>query len=367
MIIQEALLAILPYVEDPENTADAASRGMRHGDVYRHLSARLDDLPTRRSVRRVMNAMPDYVGHVGNTNAARWFKVRDTVTLSNDWRMNVDTAIALLALERIAGRQLPGAIMEALAPRFAQARATLDMNGSEHARKGKTWNAKIARIASARPLLLPAIDPDIYRRVTDALMRDRKIHLCYQPLKPGAKPKNYANLSPFGLIDDAGIFYLVAESQNGTRLFRLDRMQSVKVRDEPSVAMPASDLDAFLASSGIAGFKPEPPVLLELRVHAREGRHERSAFEHALNQFRLDESQHVVEWAEDGESFVIAAQVRPSVSLRNYLFSQSDTVEVLSPPSMRADFAERVERMAQRYRQATPEAASVQSAPTSIA
>ena len=35
MIIQEALLNILPYVADPEDTAAAAAKGMRFGDVYR--------------------------------------------------------------------------------------------------------------------------------------------------------------------------------------------------------------------------------------------------------------------------------------------------------------------------------------------
>ncbi|MFM0366322.1 helix-turn-helix transcriptional regulator [Paraburkholderia sediminicola] len=351
MIIQEALLNILPYVADPEDTAAAAAKGMRFGDVYRQLSARVDGLPTRRSVRRIMDAMSDYIDHVGNTNAARWFKVRDTVMLGCQWRMNVNTAIALTTLERMATHHLPGAVFAGLAPRFAEARATLELNGSEHAQKGKTWDAKIMRIASARPLIPPPIDDAIYNSVTDALMRDRLIDLRYEPKKPDGKVSTYPKLSPLGLLDDASVFYLVAQSKDGTRLFRLDRMNAVKVRDDSSAAIPGFDLKAFVASSGLAGFKSEPEVVLKLRVHAREGQYGRTVAEHALTQFSLHESQRIVEWAEDGKSFVVTATVRPSVSLRNFLHSQSDTIEVLAPASMRAEFAERVRLMAERYAQ----------------
>ncbi|MFX1803088.1 WYL domain-containing protein [Paraburkholderia sp. A1RO-5] len=351
MIIQEALLNILPYVANPDDTADAAAKGMRLGDVYSQLSARVDGLPTRRSVRRIMDRMSDYIDHVGNTNAARWFKVRDTVMLGGQWRMNVNDAIALTTLERMAMHHLPGAVFAGLAPRFAEARATLEMNGSEHAQKGKTWDGKIIRIASARPFIPPPIDDEIYNSVTGALMRDRQIELRYVPNKPDAQVKTYSDQSPLGLLDDDGAFYLVARSKDVTRLFRLDRMKAVKVLDASVSPMPGFDLKAFIASRGGAGFFPEPEVELKLRVHAREGRYARSAAQHALTQFSLHEDQRIVEWAADKKSFVVTATVQRSVSLRNFLHSQSDTIEVLAPASMRAEFAERVRRMAERYAQ----------------
>ena len=351
MSIQEALLNILPYVANPEDTSDAAAKGMRFGDVYTQLSARVDGLPTRRSVRRIMGAMSGYIDHVGSTNAARWFKVRDTVMLGGQWRMNVNTAIALTTLERMASHHLPGAVFAGLAPRFAEARATLELDGSEHAQKGKTWDAKVVRIASARPLIPPPIDEGIYNSVTDALMRDRQIELRYAPNEANVQVKSYPKLSPLGLLDDDGVFYLVAaKSGSATRLFRLDRMKTVKVLDVSTSPMPSFDFKAFVASGG-AGFVPEPMVELKLRVYAREGEYPRPAAQHVLTHSSLNESQRIVEWADDGKSFVVTATVRPSVSLRNFLHSQSDTIEVLAPASMRAEFAERVRRMAERYAQ----------------
>lgn len=351
MTIKETLLGILPYVADPENVADATAKGMRFGEVYRQLRARVDGVPSERSVRRILGSMPDYVDHVGNTNAARWFKVQDRTALDGGVRMNVNTAIALTTLERMATYHLPGAVFSELAPRFAEARATLDLNGSEHARKGRTWQAKILRITSARPLAPPPIDDAVYRSVTDALMRDRQIHLRYKPQKADEKIASYRELSPLGLLDDAGVFYLVAASPNGTRLFRLDRIKAVQVRDQSSVSIPGFNLKTFVESSGLAGFKPEPPVELKLRVHTREGPYGFPAAQHALTQSRLDKSQRIVEWANDGKSFVVTATVQPSVSLRNFLHSQSDTIEVLAPASMREEFAARVRRMAERYAQ----------------
>jgi predicted DNA-binding transcriptional regulator YafY len=347
--IPEALLNILPYIADPENTEDAAAKGLRFSDLYEQLRARVVELPTPRSVRRIMAGMSDYVDHVGHTNAARWFKVRDTAMLGDQWRMNVDTAIALITLQRMATHQLPGAVFTMLAPRFAEARATLDLNVSEQAKKGKSWGAKIMMASSAQPLILPQIDDEIYNRVTDALMRDKQIDILYEPNKPETQIADYRKQSPLGLIEDQGIYYLVAQSSVETRMFRLDQIKGVKMRDDSVATTPGFDLNTFVKQRGLAEFKPEPEVELKLRVHARDGQYRRTAAQHALTQFKLNESQRIVEWAEDKRSFVLTATVRSSVSLRNFLHSQSNTIEVLAPASIRDEFAERIWRMAERY------------------
>lgn len=351
MTIKEALLTILPYVADPENIAAAAAKGLRFGDLYEQLRGRVEALPTRRSVRRTLAGMSDYVDHVGHTNAARWFKVRNTQMLSEDRRMQVDTAIALTTLQRMAAHYLPGAVFAGLAPRFDEARATLDLNISEQAQKGKSWDGKVLRIASAKPLIPPPIDQTIYNSVTDALLRDKQIDVCYEPNKPDAEIREYQRQSPLGLLEDDGVYYLVARSTDQIRTLRLDRMRDVKVRDDSVQPAPDFDLRKFIAESGLAGFKPEPEVKLKLRVHTREGRYARTATQHALTHFRLSENQRIVQWSEDRSSFVLTATVRPSVSLRNFLHSQSDTIEVLAPASMRKEFGERARLTAQRYGQ----------------
>ncbi|MBN3808966.1 WYL domain-containing protein [Paraburkholderia sp. Ac-20347] len=349
MTIKEALLNILPYVADPDDMDLAAEKGLRFSEIYAQLRARVDDLPSERSVRRVMTRMSDYIDHVGHTNAARWFKVRNTNMLSSDSRMNVNTAIALTTLQRMAARQLPGAVYAGLAARFEEARATLDLDGSEAAQKGRSWDAKIMRIVGAQPLIAPPIEDEIYHSVTDALLRERQIDIRYQPNTLEARVADYGGLSPFGLLEGDGVFYLVAQTAGKMRMFRLDRMKSVKVRRDSVVPKPGFNLATYVKKQGIAEFRPEPEVELKLRIHAREGQYARTAAQHQLTQFKLSEDQQIVEWAEDKQSFVLTATIRPSVSLRNYLHGQSDTVEVLAPASMREEFAERIRRMAKRY------------------
>ncbi|RBB32988.1 hypothetical protein DPV79_36700 [Burkholderia reimsis] len=121
-----------------------------------------------------MSKKPDYVEHVGHTQGARWFKVRDTVMLCSEERMYVNTAIALCALQRVAAHQLPDVVFAELEHKFAQARTTLDLSTDDLARQGGSWEAKSMKIESTQPLIFPSIGPEIHRCLTDALLHDRK-------------------------------------------------------------------------------------------------------------------------------------------------------------------------------------------------
>ena len=131
-------------------------------------------------------------------------------------------------------------------------------------------------------------------------------------------------------------------------MLRLDRMKTVTVLEEAARTIPGFNLESYVRTSHLAEHMPEPEVELKLRVHPREGEYARTAAQHMLTSFKLHEKQKIT-WAKDRLSFVLTATVRPSVSLRNFLHSQSDTIEVLAPVNMRAEFAERARRMAQRY------------------
>ena len=348
MTIQNHLLAILPYVDDPEDKQRAAAIGLQFGDIYAQICARLNAQPPRRSVRRAMSKMPDYVDHVGHTHGARWFKVRNTVMLRSEERMHANTAIALCALQRVAAHQLPDVVFAELEHKFAQARATLDLSTDDLARQGRSWEAKFMKIEGTQPLIFPSIDPEIYRCVTDALLHDRKLDIRYEPNKPVPEIAEYRKLSPLGLLDLAGVLYLIVHAPDKTRMLRVDRMRAVTVLEQAAQPIRGFDLETYVRDSHLAEHMPEPEVELKLRVHPREGKHARTAAQHMLTSFKLHANQQI-KWDKGKRTFVLTATVRPSVSLRNFLHSQSDTIEVLAPASMRAEFAKRLRRMADRY------------------
>ncbi|KVF84596.1 hypothetical protein WJ22_07545 [Burkholderia vietnamiensis] len=348
MTIQNHLLAILPYVDDPEDKQRAAAIGLPFGDIYAQICARLNENPPQRSVRRAMSEMPDYVDHVGHTRGARWFKVRDTGMLRSEERMQTNTAIALRALRRVATYQLPDVVFAELEQKFAQAQATLDLGRDDRARQGKSWEAKFMKIDGTQPLVFPSIDPAIYRSITDALLRDRRLDIRYEPNKPVPEIAEYRKLSPLGLLDLTGLLYLIVHAPDKTRMLRVDRMRAATVREQAAQAIPGFNLEAYVRQSHLAEYMPEPEVELKLRIHPREGKYARTAAQHILTSIKLDANQQI-RWDGGRRTFVLTARVRPSVSLRNFLHSQSDTIEVLAPASMRAEFAKRLRRMADRY------------------
>ncbi|MGF6872207.1 helix-turn-helix transcriptional regulator [Paraburkholderia sp. MM5477-R1] len=352
MTIEELLLTRLPYVNDTEEGSISSSDGISFGDIYAFICDRMDPPPSRRTVRRVLSSMTGYVDHVGHTRGPRWFKVQGTVMLRSGERMNVNLAIALCALKRVAAQHLPAAVFAELAPKSAEARATLELDGNnELAVSGRSWSNKVTRIVGTQPLVFPSLDVEVYRNVTDALLRNRKLSFKYENSDCTARvDRTYKDHSPLGMIDRAGVFDLITRepAQGTTRMFRVDRIREATGLTSAAVPCEGFDLESF--ATKMMHFLPEPEIELRLRIHVTDGDIPRTAAQHILNEFKLHKDQ-PIDWNEDGKSFVLTATVSPSVMLRQFLRSQSDSIEVLSPAGMRAKFAARVRRMDDRYAQ----------------
>lgn len=359
MTLREALLLVLPYVADEDDVDAAKDTGIALNTILERLAGQMKPVPSDRTVRRALVAMSDVVGHVGHTSGARWFKTEDTTMLDDADRMSANLAIALVALRRVAYRQLPAAVLVELEPRFADAEARLrhDVNNAR-ARDGRSWASKILRIDGTQPVIFPPLDAQVYRNVTDALLRERKIAFSYQRLQGGNGKLNDYTLSPLALVDRAGVFYLImwSAAKPGQRyMFRLDRMRDARVIEEAAERDASFDLDAYVETEKMFDFLPEPDVELKLRVYATTGKHARPANAHMLNEFQLSYDQRI-DYADDGESFVLTATVKPSVVLRQFLQGLGDSVEVLAPASLREEFAERARLLATRYANETADA-----------
>ncbi|WP_322049618.1 WYL domain-containing protein, partial [Paraburkholderia sp. J67] len=327
MSLQEQLLRALPVVRDDEDEQIAAKTGIAFGDLREFLRQRNHSLPCDRTIRRALLSMSGLVGCVGKTRGTRWFKTDATKMLPSDERMSANLAVALSALERVAHRQLPFAVFSELEPKFKEAAATLSFDiNNPVVKHGRTWASKIARIDGTQPVIFPPIDDAVYRTVTDALLRDRKLSFRYRRATSVAQ----YDMSPQALVDRAGVFYVVmwASTRPKTRyLFRLDRMLEALTIEEPAEHDSAFDLHTYINSEKAFNFFPEPDVELRLRVHSVSGAKPRAASEHMLNEFRLHDDQRIV-YAPDRQSFELTAIVKPSVMLRQFLHSHADSIEV---------------------------------------
>ena len=74
-------------------------------------------------------------------------------------------------------------------------------------------------------------------------VRDRaRIDVAYAA---GSRSREHVGLAPLGIVNKAGVWYLVADAADRTRLYRVARVRSVRVRDETFVRPDDFDLSAF--------------------------------------------------------------------------------------------------------------------------
>ncbi|NUW33087.1 YafY family transcriptional regulator [Nonomuraea sp. SMC257] len=96
-----------------------------------------------------------------------------------------------------------------------------------------------ADLASRRVL----IDPERWRGgpaqpapdlavLQEAVFGDRRLRVRYRH-GGGSRPRSYT-LDPYGLVNKAGVWYLVADHRGEPKLFRADRVSSAVVGDEPA-------------------------------------------------------------------------------------------------------------------------------------
>jgi len=83
--------------------------------------------------------------------------------------------------------------------------------------------------------------PKFLDRLTNAVVSGTKVKLDYVSPRSGASTRS---VSPLGLVTKKGVWYLVANTKNGLRTFRLMRIRSVIELDEPSERPKDFDLEA---------------------------------------------------------------------------------------------------------------------------
>jgi predicted DNA-binding transcriptional regulator YafY len=161
-----------------------------------------------------------------------------------------------------------------------------------------------------------------------AVFTDRRVRLRYR--SSGQRAASERVVDPYGLVCKAGIWYLVADQDAEPRLFRVSRVVSAIVGEEPVRRRDGMELADVWAS--LRREVEERPTPLEVVVRVRR---------EWLDLFGRMNTAHL-----EGPLPAAAGewtQVRlryPEVRAARPLLSFGATVEVLSPESVRADLAE---------------------------
>jgi predicted DNA-binding transcriptional regulator YafY len=343
-ILRHNLLAILPFVEDE----DTNTTGMSMSEIRARLAAISTPIPDDKQIRRTLLAMDTAVGSVGATRGKLWYTTigRSDFQIIN---MNVNMAMAMCALARVAERHLPAVVLEDLENTFADAQRYLaNHSTSPISSKGDAWNRKTLRIDGTQPMVLPKVEPEVYRLVTEALFFDKK--LSFSNTTFGEQTPNGRDyvMTPLAMVDRAGVLYLVAwgPKRPGQRfLFRMDRLSNVRVVNEAADLDPTFNLMDYVIKEEALNFIALENTEITLYVFEPlrdDGRRKR----HPLREFWLAHDQRI---EEQNEGFILHATVKPSAMLWQLLQGHGASIEVLEPAWIRDRFRDEAECLAQIY------------------
>lgn len=190
----------------------------------------------------------------------------------------------------------------------------------------------------------PTTEAPCLESLREAVLAGVQVLLFYEP--PG-RPTEGRRVHPHGLVCKRGVWYLVATTPAGLRTYRLSRVRSVEVTDEPVERPPGFDLAAAWAEVGqLMSARAAAQLTVQAavesdwlpRLHAMVG----------------------VWWpvvqtgmAEDGRTTVTIRFASVTVAAAE-LVRLSDHVEVLSPEAVRAEMAALGRRLVLRYGEPSP-------------
>jgi predicted DNA-binding transcriptional regulator YafY len=182
----------------------------------------------------------------------------------------------------------------------------------------------------------PARPPEHLEALQHAAVEGRQVRLGYQgPDRPGSVRVAH----PFGLVSKASVWYLLAGTDDGMRTFRVSRVTSVEVLDDPVVRPEGFDLAAAWNDTLSRLDRERATFEVEAAAQPEAVRWLRGAFDRRLA---------VGEARADG---------RVDVRIRSWsahaaagdLVGFAPWVEVLSPNEVRQELAERGAHLTRLY------------------
>lgn len=157
--------------------------------------------------------------------------------------LDTPTALTLHLAQEHLRTLLPSSVADLLNPQFKAAEQhllSLTHNGLAH------WANIVRAIPNGKTLIPAAINPDIWRAITEALLSKEQIEVNYLSRQKG-QTKTFL-LHPTGLVSRYSVSYLIArvEGYDNLRHFALHRMRQVTVLDQAAITPADFDIDSYI-------------------------------------------------------------------------------------------------------------------------
>ena len=201
------------------------------------------------------------------------------------------------------------------------------------------WPEKIRIIPKGQPLIAPDINKAVTNQVYEALLLDRKIRINYQAR--GKHESTTMEINPLGLVFRGEIIYLVCTiwKYPDIRTIVLHRIVDAEAIPTKCNKPLNFSLDEYIDKGGIGYRNSDQPAKLTILIDEN--------VRMTLEESPLSLNQKIT--VKRDKRIILEATVIDTVSLRSWLLSYGECIEVLKPKHLRDFIKETVKNMADKY------------------
>ena len=164
----------------------------------------------------------------------------------------------------------------------------------------------------------------VLSRLCDVVARCRIVTVSY---KSRNAERSVKRLLPLGLVNKAGVWYLVADGEHGVRTYRVSRLEDIVVTDEGFDLPSDFDVATYWSTQAEVIEKKRSGIAAVLRVHSSIV----PALRHQFGRY--------VSLIEEGDVSIVEVRAHMLVGLAERLAGWGDRIDVLSPPCLRSELA----------------------------
>jgi len=253
--------------------------------------------------------------------------------------LDTPSALALYLAETQVCNLLPQSVADQVKPLFAAAHQHL--NSLQH--NGLAIWPNVVRILPNGKTLLPAaIEPEVWRQVTEALLGKQQLQVNYLSRTNGEYKQLLLN--PMGLVSRYTITYLVASvsGYSDLRQFALHRIHSAERLETPAQQLPDFDLDGYIAIGAFALRQQPETVELIADIHPQQA--------WLLNETPLSLQQQITPLP-DSDWYQLQAKVPLEQETLWWIFGLNERVRVYAPQIWVDEIRKAIANMQSLYHQ----------------
>ncbi len=355
-----SILEVIPAFSAPPGEEEDI--GVSSSEIHSHLKDQCGIVVDLRTVQRDLEALQEIfqreelkgVGKLDSHGGPgkRWYWIPGSRFIQIP-AMGIEATVALGISQRLLQGVLPESFLQQLRPYAEHYQHVMERWEKDAAKTHLDWLHRIIVRQRGTIDREPAVvDAAIYEAIYAAFSKGKSLWIEYRSSVNDALLRG--PVDPLGLVIAQGVTYLVGSfhpsgvrrrgEKPNPRTFSLQRIRKVIVQREDADPRPEFDLSAFWKEYTLPSPTETGPEMLPIHL-----RFTRQAGVNVVER-KLSKDQQETFLTIDGVAYKeVQATVRNTQELRWWLQGFGLDVEVLGPPTLRAEFSDMAQKLAARY------------------